>query len=345
MANLKNTTIDDSGFFDLPSGTTSQRPSNPESGMQRFNTDLGVIELYNGNDWVPTSFSPIDASGGDSTEEITINGIVYKIHAFTSTGSNTFTVNSVGTVDTIECLIVAGGGGGGASRGGGAGGGGGGGGGLIFKTVDVSPGSYTISVGSGGSRGSPNVDERGNNGGNSSAFGETAIGGGGGARGSSGLNGGSGGGSGSQINNGGAGTSGQGNDGGATGYGGSGGDDNRGSGGGGAGDAGGGGSDNNRGGDGGAGLSFVNKFGTNYGENGDFAGGGGGGIANNDSQRRKGYGPSGGGDGSAVNGTAADNGIANTGGGGGGQAGRASGSAPGNGGSGIVLIRYPISYG
>lgn len=39
------------GVLDLPVGTTAQRPGSPNSGMIRFNTDLGQFEGYNGTAW------------------------------------------------------------------------------------------------------------------------------------------------------------------------------------------------------------------------------------------------------------------------------------------------------
>lgn len=53
MADLKNTNIDDEEFLELPSGSTAQRPSNPETGMIRFNTDDNQIEGYDGSNWIP----------------------------------------------------------------------------------------------------------------------------------------------------------------------------------------------------------------------------------------------------------------------------------------------------
>lgn len=52
MATLKNTTINDSGFLKIPSGTTAQRPGSPSAGMIRFNTDLNSIEHYTGSYWI-----------------------------------------------------------------------------------------------------------------------------------------------------------------------------------------------------------------------------------------------------------------------------------------------------
>lgn len=51
MANLKNLTINDTGFLGLPSGTTAQRPASPTAGMIRYNTTLSTIEFYNGSSW------------------------------------------------------------------------------------------------------------------------------------------------------------------------------------------------------------------------------------------------------------------------------------------------------
>lgn len=52
MATLKNTTIDDTGFFTFPVGTTAQRPASPVAGMVRYNTTLGYAEVYTGTAWV-----------------------------------------------------------------------------------------------------------------------------------------------------------------------------------------------------------------------------------------------------------------------------------------------------
>ena len=46
--NVDNTST---GYFDLPSGTTAQRPGSPNSGMIRFNTDLVQFEGHTGSAW------------------------------------------------------------------------------------------------------------------------------------------------------------------------------------------------------------------------------------------------------------------------------------------------------
>lgn len=50
MATLKNTTIDDTGFFRPPVGTTAQRPGTPAAGMMRYNTETNRVEVYT-NEW------------------------------------------------------------------------------------------------------------------------------------------------------------------------------------------------------------------------------------------------------------------------------------------------------
>lgn len=52
MSSLKNTTINDTGYLQLPSGTTAQRPA-AAAGMMRYNTDLGTSEYYANGTWVP----------------------------------------------------------------------------------------------------------------------------------------------------------------------------------------------------------------------------------------------------------------------------------------------------
>lgn len=151
----------------------------------------------------------IVATGGTITEA---GG--FRIHTFT--GSGTFTVSSVPAGSTVEYLIVAGGGGGATQAdSNNRGGGGGGAGGLLTGSIALATGSYAITVGAGGAAADSNAYYRvGTNGGNSSAFGLTAIGGG---RGGTGNNqppqsGGSGGGGGAGATPaaGAAGTSGQG---------------------------------------------------------------------------------------------------------------------------------------
>jgi len=43
------------GYFDLPAGTTAQRPGSPATGMIRYNTDESSYEVYDGSNWIQVS--------------------------------------------------------------------------------------------------------------------------------------------------------------------------------------------------------------------------------------------------------------------------------------------------
>lgn len=51
MATLKNTSIKDSGYMGLPSGSTAERPADPKAGMIRWNTTDSKLEGYDGTEW------------------------------------------------------------------------------------------------------------------------------------------------------------------------------------------------------------------------------------------------------------------------------------------------------
>jgi hypothetical protein len=340
MAQLKNTTFNDTGSLALPAGTTAQRPVTPSAGMIRYNTTISDTEYYDGAAWRSISDSNPEATGG-TIVDTDIGGVAYRVHVFTNTGTSTFNVIKGGEV---EYLIVAGGGGGGGkslgTAGGTAAGSGGGAGGLLTGTITVTSQSYTIGVGTGGRGGGPTANGgtgnvNGEDGNNSLAFGLTAIGGGGGAGNGNitGRTGGSGGGT-SGPSNGGTGTAGQGNNGGGNGI---------------------SGYPYSRAGGGGAGSPGGNTSGTGS----DYIGGAGGnGVTSNIIGISTFY--AGGGGGAAYVGTGGtagigggtpggnpgnnfpDNAVQNSGGGGGGQGGGGVNNIGkgGNGGSGIVVIRY-----
>lgn len=330
-----------SGGAVFPTGTTAQQPTGVE-GMVRFNTTTNKMEFYNGTVWNTISgYDSVTASGG-SINDVTVDGKMYRTHTFSTVGTSSFIVTNGGNV---ECLIVAGGGGGGGRY---HAGGGGGGGVIQLTNVDVTPTTYSIVVGDGGTAGLASTGDPGsqigNNGQDSSAFGYTAIGGGGGgSNGSStvaiGRSGGSGGGGGGTGNNAshqsGDGTSGQGHRGGIGLGTSTSGSERVGGGGGGAG---------GRGmhaaayrtrdpGDGGPGIpSTISGTLTYYGP-----GGGGGGEAETTNMGLGGIGGGGnGGNGSRIE-TAGEDGK---GGGGGGS--NSSINGVGHGGSGVVIIRYRL---
>ena len=286
----------------MPSGTTAERPASPTAGMFRFNETTGEPEWYSTTlgDWVNFRSEPV------------IN---------------------------VSYLVIAGGGGGGYDASGGGGAGGyrnswsnetSGGGASTESTVVISSGTfYSVTVGAGGSGASTNPNNGGN--GSNSIFDTiTSIGGGGGgdADGPSvAESGGSGGGAGYNRTAG-AGTASQG-------YAGGGGNSVatnqgfEGGGGGGASEIG----NTNSAGEGGDGLaSFITGVSV-------VRAGGGGGAAGSSLTVNPG-GAGGGGYGAKRSTSAAASGDNNTGSGGGGGD-LYSGAYPaGNGGSGVVILRY-----
>jgi hypothetical protein len=84
MATLKNTTINNTEVFNLPTGT----PAVPQTGMIRYNTSTGRIEYYN-NSWL--ILTDPDVSGG-TIYNINLNNNSVNIHVF-GQGSDTFIVN------------------------------------------------------------------------------------------------------------------------------------------------------------------------------------------------------------------------------------------------------------
>ena len=234
---------------------------------------------------------------------------------------------------SIDYLVVAGGAGAGGIQVGSGISGGGGAGGYLTNTATVNIGTaYTVTIGAGGSGGAA-TGQVGFSG-STSSFNSTApVGGGGGSPGrdtniagvSGGSGGGGGGGGGGSGTTAGSGTSGQGNAGGAGFT-----SPNYGSGGGGGASAVGAAGTSAGGGNGGAGLNWQSL--------GTFYAGGGGGASYNAGGTQGTGGAGGGGNGSNTG--AGNNATVNTGGGGGGTGKDNTGAVGGNGGSGIVIIRY-----
>lgn len=286
-----------------------------------------------GSKW-PSLVTTTAATGGDDVYNIAVGGTTYAVHQFSTVGSANFVLTST---KTVEYLIVGGGGAGGGRNGTGltSGGGGGGAGGVLSGSVaSLSPGTYEIVVGDGGLA----TGDAGGNGEDSSFNSFVAFGGGGGGTYSNDAKSGGSGGGGGITRPGGTGTSGQGNNGGSGS--GAGTSTYTGGGGGGAGSAGPNGAPDSSGPTGGAGIASA-ITGTSL-----FYGGGGGGGAHDAGgtlNRLGGLGGIGGG-GTAGNPELPQSGATGTGGGGGGGTTQPTAGTiiAGDGGSGIVIIRYVV---
>ena len=77
------------GYFDIPSGTTGQRPASPTTGWIRFNTTTGNIESHNGTAWASISVVPA----------------VEVLH-LTTTSSTAFTANTITDVANMTLSIT-----------------------------------------------------------------------------------------------------------------------------------------------------------------------------------------------------------------------------------------------
>jgi hypothetical protein len=93
MANFKNTTIQDTGALQLPAGTRAQRPVNPQAGYMRYNTQLNLIEVFDGAKW-------LNLSTGYEVDIVT-NGLVLHLDAgntssYPGSGSTWFDISGNG---------------------------------------------------------------------------------------------------------------------------------------------------------------------------------------------------------------------------------------------------------
>ena len=72
------------GQLCLPSGTTGQRPTNPQVGMIRINETLLAIEVYDGEAWIPIASPQGGAGSGGTTTDVAQE-------AYTSSGTFNWT--------------------------------------------------------------------------------------------------------------------------------------------------------------------------------------------------------------------------------------------------------------
>jgi hypothetical protein len=183
-------------------GTTSTAGRNAgvstAIGTIIYNATTNFVQLYTGtgaSGWKNLAFVTVEATGGTTS---TVDG--YRYHVFT--GPGTFEITS-GSGD-IEVVAVGAGGGGGGADGNTSSdtapqnGAGGSGGGVVYGSISLSTGSYTISTGGGGGGAASGVTGSGGgaagpNGGGSggNAGGNPNSGGGGGGGGWSGFRSGS----------------------------------------------------------------------------------------------------------------------------------------------------------
>ena len=104
-AAVSDTENSSTGAFDLPAGTTAERPGSPLTGSQRYNTELGVFEFYNGTIWLKVA--------SEQTVLSSVTGDIYVGFAgsdltLTGTGflTDNITVNFTQVSDGIDEDVV-----------------------------------------------------------------------------------------------------------------------------------------------------------------------------------------------------------------------------------------------
>jgi hypothetical protein len=196
---LEVTTIPSTGALLNPYGTTAERPATPSRGMQRWNSTIDCLEVYNGSEWinlvpftVPSSYLVVAGGGGGSGSGAGgggAGGLLTGSATLVPTVSYTITVGaggaagagvpgSVGANSIISTVATAIGGGGGGSGGTGtananpsSGGSGGGGGGFFFGNVVAGAAGTSGQGFAGGSGGSATTQNGGGGGGGASEAG------------------------------------------------------------------------------------------------------------------------------------------------------------------------------
>lgn len=103
------------GYFDVPAGTTAQRPVSPNVGMIRYNTTLGFLEQYTEDGWqgiapppAITTVSPTTYNGEQGTS-FTINGSNFDATVtakFITNNGTEYTAASVSRISSSQLVIT-----------------------------------------------------------------------------------------------------------------------------------------------------------------------------------------------------------------------------------------------
>lgn len=122
----------------LPSFTNANRPSG-ESGLIIFNSQEGTVQVHDGTQWINVGTSRLSVTSSGTVLTYTSGSDNWLVFS----GPGSFTVSGGGSAD----ILVVGGGGGGSVP---YGGGGGAGGVIYYPSAPLTTGLYNVSVGTGG---------------------------------------------------------------------------------------------------------------------------------------------------------------------------------------------------
>lgn len=93
------------GYLDLPTGTTAERPGSPTSGMVRFNSTLSQFEGHNGTAWGQLGGG---ATGGGSDTVFIENGQTVTTNYTLTTGKNAVSAGPVAVQSGVVVTIPSG---------------------------------------------------------------------------------------------------------------------------------------------------------------------------------------------------------------------------------------------
>lgn len=96
------------GYFDLPAGTTAQRPGSPTAGYTRYNTETGSIEFYNGTAWIATNLIPVVNSVSGTIYEGLASTLTLSLSNATDIITVRFTESGTVLADVTSVSVTAG---------------------------------------------------------------------------------------------------------------------------------------------------------------------------------------------------------------------------------------------
>ena len=91
-----------SGAFSIPAGTTAQRPASPVNGMIRYNTTLGLVEIYKAGVWSDVSGRAV---GGNMDQIFWLNDVTVTASYTVPTGKNAVTAGPVTINDGVTVTV------------------------------------------------------------------------------------------------------------------------------------------------------------------------------------------------------------------------------------------------
>jgi hypothetical protein len=96
------------GYFDLPAGTTAQRPVSPSAGAARFNTTTGSVEFFDGTNWISTNLIPTVNSVTGTIYVGTASTLTLSLSNATEFVTVRFTEGGVLVADVPNVAVISG---------------------------------------------------------------------------------------------------------------------------------------------------------------------------------------------------------------------------------------------